>query len=247
MTQVATGADQTGPAVEIAGLSKAFGRASALRDLDLEVRWGEVLVLLGPNGSGKSTLVRVLAGLTKPDSGEISVAGHDLSRSGTWARSVTGAVTHDLMLYGELTGLENLTFFSRMFGLENAEERIASAAERMGMGARLHQRVGTLSHGMQKRLNIARALLHDPWILLLDEPESGLDQEALHLLEETVSDRAASQRAVLMTTHNLERGLALADRLAIIAEGSVAHLESSERAGVAAVRDAYFRRTGVVV
>ena len=247
MPQEPTTADQTGPAVEIAGLSKAFGRAPALRDLELQMRWGEVLVVLGPNGSGKSTLVRILAGLTKPDSGAIRVAGHDLSRFGAWVRTVTGVVTHDLMLYSELTGHENLAFFSRMFGLERIEERIAAAAERMGMTARLHQRVGTLSHGMQKRLNIARALLHDPWILLLDEPESGLDQEALALLEDVVSDRSRSRRAVLMTTHNLERGLALADRLAILAEGSVAHLESKTQAGVAAVRDAYFRHTGVAV
>ena len=171
------------------------------------------------------------------------VAGLDLGRSGKRIRALIGVVTHEPMLYSELTGYENLRFFSRMFGLDDIEERIASASERMGVSSAVHQRVGTLSHGMQKRLAIARALLHEPRILLLDEPESGLDQEALAMLEDVISDPSQPQRAVLMATHNLDRGLALADRVAILAQGRVAHQESLAEVGAASVRDAYFRYT----
>ena len=233
-----------GLAIEVKGLSKAFGRASVLRNLDLQVPWGEVLTVLGPNGSGKTTLIKVLATLTKPDAGVARIGGLDLAHSGQRVRRAIGVVAHDTLLYDDLTGHENLSFYARMFGLEGVEERIAEVTERMGVTARLHQRVGTLSHGLKKRFSIARALLHDPLILLMDEPESGLDQEALMMLEEVVSDRTAPFRTVLMTTHNLERGLALGHRMAIMAHGRIAYQESLDAVGTAAVRDAYFRYTG---
>ena len=231
-------------AIEIRGLGKSFGRTRVVRDLDLAVRWGEVLTILGPNGSGKTTLVKVLATLTKPDAGTVRVAGLDVTRAGQVVRRNIGVVTHDTLLYDDLTVHENLKFFARMFGLDRAEERITEVAERMGVSARLHQRAGTLSHGMRKRVTIARALLHDPHILLMDEPESGLDQEALAMLENILSDRADPFRTVLMTTHNLERGLALGNRMAILARGRIAYQESLDSVGTAAVRDAYFRYTG---
>ncbi len=216
-----------------------------LRDLDLEVRWGEVLTVLGPNGSGKTTLVKILATLTKPDAGAVGVAGADLLRSGRAVRRITGVVTHETLLYDDLTAYENLKFHARMFGLDRVDERIAEAAAKLGVSAGLHQRVGTLSHGMKKRFSIARALLHEPLILLMDEPESGLDQEALALLEAVVTDRSVAHRTVLITTHNLERGLALGDRMAILARGRIAYQESVDSVGVETLRDAYFRYTGV--
>jgi ABC-type multidrug transport system ATPase subunit len=234
----------TGLAIEAKSLSKAFGRAHVLRGLDLEVPWGQILTILGPNGSGKTTLIKILATLTRPDAGVVRIAGLDAARYGQRVRRLVGVVTHDALLYDDLTAYENLKFFARMFGLDRIEERVASAAERMGVSARLHQRVGTLSHGMRKRFTLARALLHDPLILLMDEPESGLDQEALAMLEKVVSDRSVPYRTILLTTHNLERGLALGDRMAILAHGRIAYQESLESVGVAALRDAYFRYTG---
>lgn len=233
-----------GLAIEVKNLSKAYGRAQVLRGLDLDVPWGQVLTILGPNGSGKTTLIKALAMLTKPDSGEIRIGGLAPKRSGQRIRRIIGVVAHDTLLYDDLTGYENLKFFARMFRLDRIEERIESVTERMGMTARLGQRVGTLSHGMKKRFSIARALLHDPLILIMDEPESGLDQEALALLENVILDRSVPYRTVLMTTHNLERGLALGDRMAILSRGRIAYQESLDTAGSDMIKEKYFQYTG---
>ena len=231
-------------AVEIKGLRNAYGRTTVLRNLDLEVPWGQVLTILGPNGSGKTTLVKVLATLTKPDAGVVRVGGLDIRRAGQHVRRIIGAITHDALLYNELTGYENLKFFARMYGLDRVEERIAEGARRMGMSARLGQRVGTMSHGMKKRISIARALLHDPLIVLMDEPESGLDQEAMAMLEGVVSDAKVPLRTVLMTTHNLDRALRMGHRMAVLVRGQIVYHESLESASSSAVRDAYLRYAG---
>ena len=242
-----SGADADQLAVEVRGLSKSFGRAYALRNLDLEVRWGEVLTVLGPNGSGKTTMIKILATLARPDDGTVLVAGLDASTSGRSVRRNIGVVTHDPLLYDELTGRENLTLFARLFGLDRVDERTEASARRVGLSSRLDQRAGTLSHGMRKRLGIARALLHEPLVLLMDEPESGLDQEALALLQEIVADRSTPFRTVIMTTHNLEIGMAMGDRLAILARGKIAYQESMKSVGSSDVKDAYVRHTGVAI
>ena len=238
-----TAMNPEGAAIEVRGLSKAFGRTAVLRDLDLDLHWGEVLTILGPNGSGKTTLVKVLATLTRPDAGTVRVSGLDPARAGRSVRRTIGVVTHDPLLYDGLTGYENLKFFARMFSLPGVEQRIGTVAERLGVSARLDQRVGTLSHGMKKRFSIARALLHEPAILLMDEPESGLDQEALSLLKDLVLEGASPFRAALITTHNVEYGLAVGHRMAILAQGRIAYHESLDAAGADAVKDAYFRYT----
>ena len=232
-------------AIEVKGLTKSYGRTQVLRGLDLNVRWGEVIAILGPNGSGKTTLMKALATLTRPDEGTIRIANLSTSRSGQRIRRVIGVVTHDSLLYPDLTGYENLSFYARMFRLDSIDERVRTVTEKLGMTSRLDQKVGTLSHGMQKRFSIARALLHDPLVLIMDEPDSGLDQEALALLDAVITDRETPVRTVLMTTHNLERGLALADRVAILSGGRIAHEESRKSTATAEMREAYFRYTGV--
>lgn len=236
-----------GLAIEVKGLGKAFGRALVLHDLDLEVPWGQVLTILGPNGVGKTTLIKILATLTKPDAGMVRVAGLRATDSGQVIRRVVGVLTHDNLLYDALTCYENLKFVARMYGLDRIDERIEGVAARMGLSARLHQRAGILSHGMRKRLSIARVILHDPAILLMDEPENGLDPEALEMLEEVISSSVASYRTVLMTTHNLERGLALGQRMVIMARGRIAHQESLDALGLDAVKNAYLRHTEEVL
>ena len=144
--------------------------------MDLSVDWGETAAALGPNGSGKTTLLRLLSGLARPDAGAIRVAGLDPSRSGEEVRRAVGVVTHEPLLYDDLSGYENLRFVGRMFRLDRIEERIEEVAARLDVASRLHQRVALLSHGLRKRFTIARALLHEPRVLLLDEPESGLDR-----------------------------------------------------------------------
>jgi heme exporter protein A len=232
------------PAIEINGLSKAYGRAAVLRDLDLNLAWGEVLTLLGPNGSGKTTLVKILAGLARPDSGRVRVAGLDQARAGQHVRRLIGVVTHEPLLYDDLTAYENLRLVTRMFRLDEAEERIARVAERLGVASRLRQRVGTLSHGLRKRFTIARALVHDPAVLLMDEPESGLDVEAQGLLDAVIRDRSGSVGAILMTTHSLERAFAVGDRLAILSGGGIVYDGAVDTvAGVDSVREIYASRT----
>ena len=228
-------------AIDVNGLSKSFGRTRVLRDLTLRVNWDEVLTLLGPNGSGKSTLMKILATLARPDSGTVHVAGVDAARSGQSVRRLIGVVMHDPMMYDDLTAYENLKFAARMFGLDRHSERIEEVSERMGVADRLHQRVGTLSHGLKKRFSIAKALLPDPYILLLDEPESGLDQEALAMLEDVVVNGVGRTRTVIMTTHNIERGLALGDRTAIIAEGRIVYEGKLDGGNASEVREEYFR------
>jgi heme exporter protein A len=231
-------------AIRVEGVQKAFGRTPVLRGVDLVVPWGLVLTLLGANGSGKTTLIKILATLTRADTGRVVIGGMDTTSRGPGARRLLGVVTHDPLLYDDLTGRENMRFFAKMFGLDDVDGRVASVTERMGMTDRLDQKVGALSHGMKKRFSIARALLHDPVVLLMDEPESGLDQSALSLLDAVVSDQGATLRSVLMTTHNLERGLALGQRLAILANGRIAYHQSLEDVGADAIREAYAKHTG---
>lgn len=240
-----------GPALEVRGVTKSFGRTRVLDGLDLTLEWGQVLSVLGPNGSGKTTLLKILATLTRPDAGSIRIAGMDADKAGGRVRRATGVVMHEPMLYADLTGRENLRFFCRMFGLDAPEERIAESVRRVGMADRLDQRMGTLSHGMQKRFSIARALLHRPQVLLMDEPESGLDQSAIELMRGVVEATRAGGGAVLLVTHNFEVALALGDRLAILGRGRVAYEENLRTAGDGepvqtsseAIRDLYYAHT----
>ena len=207
-------------AIRIQGATKSYGAVPVLHRLDLEVGWGERLVLFGVNGSGKTTLVKMLATLARPNSGRIEIAGLDVRRHGAQARRSVGVVTHQTLLYDDLTAYENLRFYGRMFRVADLEQRISRVAGLTGIAHRLQARTRTLSHGMQKRLSLARALLHNPPILIMDEPETGLDQEALEMLEGVVQNEA---KTVLMTTHNLDRGLNLASRVAILAKGRIAY------------------------
>ncbi len=247
MTRVQLEESPVRPAIQVRGLNKAFGRTAVLRGLDLEVPRGEFLTIFGPNGAGKTTLIRVLATLTRPDSGRVHIEGLRLGADNQRIRRLIGVVMHNTLLYEGLTGYENLAFYARMFGLDAIEERVCHVADQMGIDSRLQERVRTLSHGMQKRFSIARALLHDPLVLLLDEPESGLDQAALEMLERAISRPDGRPRTVVMTTHNVERGLSLSHRVAILVNGKITCLEPRETVDVASFRSAYFRSTGATL
>jgi len=207
--------------IEVEDLGKAFGSLWALRDVELQLRKGQVMAVFGPNGSGKTTLIRVLAALARPNRGSAAVEGHDIRREAQAVRRVVGVVTHQPLLYDDLTPYENLTFYGRMYGVHNLKEKVPSVLKRVGMESRMHDRVRTLSHGMQKRAALARAILHDPQVLLLDEPESGLDPEGVLRLHEIVLELKSQGKSVLMTTHNVEQGLALADEVVVIKQGQV--------------------------
>lgn len=218
-----------------------------LRGLDLTVSWGEVLSIFGPNGCGKTTLIKLLATLARPGAGQVRIAGWAVSQDGPALRRAIGVVTHQTFLYDDLTAFENLLFTCRMFGLAGAPQRILAVAGRMGVEGYLGSRIRTLSHGTQKRISIARALLHEPLLLLLDEPESGLDQEALGLLDQVLAQHRAQGGAAILTTHNVERGLALGSRVAILWNGRIAYLEERAALDAAAFRQTYARLTGVKV
>lgn len=225
-------------------MRKAYGRTQALRGLNLKVGWGQTLTILGANGSGKTTLIKILATLTQPDSGDVRISGLSLRRNGKQVRRIIGVVTHEPLLYHGLTGGENLRFFARMFGLDRIDERINHTAEQMGIGARLNDKAAALSHGTMRRFSIARSLLHDPAVLIMDEPESGLDQEALGLLESIITDRAKRQRTTIMTTHNMERGIALGDSVAILSQGRIAYEGTANTANMDALRAQYLQHAG---
>ncbi len=226
-----TDAIPSGPAIEVQGVSKAYGRSIALNKLDLRVQWGEVLTVFGPNGSGKTTLIKVLATLSKPDVGKVSIGGLDPRRDGSYARRLIGVLTHDPLLYDDLTARENLRFAARMFGVDKPGERIEAVADKLDVASRLDQRVGTLSHGWKKRFSLARALLHNPPILLMDEPESGLDEQALTGLGNLLREESELRRTVVLTTHNFERGIEFGDEVAILVKGRLVYRESTSTVG----------------
>ena len=194
----------TGLAVNAQGVEKSFGDWPVLWGLDLALNWGQLIVLLGPNGSGKTTLLRVLSTQVTPDSGQVSVAGFDCRKQANQVRRRVGVVGHRSLLHDDLTCKENLVFYSRLFGLPDPRQRSGEVLELVGLAHRAGHRVRTLSHGMQKRVSIARALLHRPQVLLMDEPESGLDAESRAMLKALIADWTGSGRTVLMTTHNAD-------------------------------------------
>ncbi|MGQ9583817.1 MAG: heme ABC exporter ATP-binding protein CcmA [Anaerolineae bacterium] len=210
-------------AIEVEGLHKAFGHHVVLRGVDLAVATGETLALVGPNGAGKTTLIRILATLSRPTRGRCRLVGLDLREDGAAVRRKVGLVSHQTLLYGDLSAEENLWFYARLYGLESPKARIAELLERVGLASRKTGLVRTFSRGMQQRLAIARAILHDPPILLLDEPDTGLDPHAAERLQEILEELALRGRTVLMTTHQLERGLRMASRVAILAGGRIAY------------------------
>ena len=213
--------DADGPAIVAAGVRKDYGDRAVLRGVDLTVGWGEIAVLFGANGAGKTTLLRILAGLTRADAGTTHIAGRPMHRRGNRARRLVGFAGHQTMLYNDLTCRENLAFYARLYGIRDAGRKIDEVLEQATLSDRANRRVRTLSHGMQKRLAMARAILHRPAVLLLDEPESGLDAQSVATLGDLLQNWAASGRAALLTTHSAEVGLAWADRSLTLAGGRI--------------------------
>jgi heme exporter protein A len=227
--------------IEIRRLVKAFGNRAVLKGVDLTVAEGEFLTLVGPNGAGKTTLMNVISTLTKPTGGQVRVAGYDLADGAVEVRRQLGLVSHKTLLYQDLSGEQNLHFYARMYDVSEADARIEMVLRRVGLWGRQRDPVRTYSRGMQQRLAIARAMLHNPPILLLDEPDTGLDQHAAAMLTDLLHEVGATRRTVLMTTHNLERGLELGDRVAILAGGRIAYQASKSDLDVGRFREIYYR------
>jgi len=229
-------------AIVVERLSKAFDARPILRRVSFALEAGQRLALLGPNGAGKTTLLRILATLAKPTDGRVVVAGCDLSEDANEARWRIGYVGHQTGLYDELTARENVLFFARMFGLPDGARRADALLTRVGLRARANDRVAAFSRGQAQRLALARAILHEPEVLLLDEPDTGLDEDALTLLSELLAERAAAEQTTLFTTHQLARGLAQSDRALILVGGRVAYDGPSAALDVPSVRAHYAGR-----
>lgn len=226
------------------GLTKSYGPLHALRSIDLSVDSGECLAVIGPNGAGKTTLIRVLATIVRPTKGHAMLAGFDLSRDDIEVRRQIGVIGHQPLLYQNLTAYENLKFYARMYEVTNLEKRIDEVTDQIGLADRLHRQVSTLSRGMQQRFSIARALLHDPAILLLDEPETGLDHNATNLLKDLLKNMIGENHTVLMTSHNLQWCLQLANRVVILNRGKIACQESTQHLSLAELQERYNQYTG---
>jgi len=214
---------EAAPAIEARQVRKHFGHAVALRGVDFTLPQAQFLTLFGPNGAGKTTLVRIFATLARPSSGEIRLFGQDLSDGSGDLRRRIGVVSHKSFLYGTLTASQNLLFYARMFDLADPLSRVEEILERVGLAHRAHDPVGTFSRGLEQRCAIARALIHDPDLLLFDEPFTGLDPEAADQLVGLLHQLHDSSRTVLLTSHDLNRGAEMADQIAILASGRVVH------------------------
>ena len=213
-------------AIEVRHLRKAFGTLKAVDGIDFELKQGEFLTVFGPNGAGKTTLIKILAGLTRPSSGTAKVAGFDVAEGHPEMRKEIGIISHATALYADLTPLENLIFFARMHGLEQPEDRALKVIEEVGLSPRRTDRIRTFSRGMLQRLSIARAVLHDPAILFLDEPFTGLDLHATNVLKEHLQRLHDRHRTILMTTHDISCGLEMCDKVALQVQGKFAFLEN---------------------
>jgi len=208
--------------IEVRKLTKRFGLKAVLRGLDFHVQQGEFVVLLGPNGAGKTTFLRILASLSRPSFGDVHIAGYRLPGQASAVRRRLGVVSHLPLLYGDLTAEENLRFYGRLYGLEDLDRRVSEVLEMIGLASRRRDLVRTFSRGMQQRLAIGRAVLHDPDVMLFDEPHTGLDQDASAMLDNVLRQVAVSGRTVVMTSHDLARAADLASRFDVLSRGKIA-------------------------
>jgi len=218
--------DSSDPIIQVRDLRKDFGYLQALSGVSFDLNKGEFLTIFGPNGAGKTTLIKVLTGLTRPTSGSAHIDGFDALESNTELRSQIGVISHTTCLYPDLTAVENLLFYAKLYGLDDPEKRADESIREAGLQLRRHDPVRTYSRGMQQRMAIARATLHDPSVLFLDEPFTGLDLRATNALKEHLHDLHTGERTIIMTTHDMSCGLELCDRVAIQNKGRFLLLES---------------------
>ncbi len=207
------------PLVEARGLTRNYGAVRALRGVDLTLQAGEVLLVLGPNGAGKSTLLRSLAGLLRPQAGTVRIGGRPLTGDDPDARRPIGLLSHQSLLYDELTLVENLIFTARLYDVPDPRARAEAALAGQGLSDRKNDRPRNLSRGMQQRAAIARALLHDPAVLLLDEPFTGLDAVAGDRLRTLLREHCTPDRAMVIVTHHASEAWELATRVGILVGG----------------------------
>lgn len=216
------------PAIQVDRARFAYGAREVVKGVSFEVAPGEVLGFLGPNGAGKSTTIRMLTGQLAPSAGTVRVLGRDVHRERATVMARVGVCFEEKNLYPSMTAVENLRFFAQLYGVPHPETHLRGLLDQVGLGARGRDRVAGYSKGMRQRLMIARALVHDPDVLLLDEPTDGLDPVSSEAVRDVIRGRVEAGNAVLLTTHDMHEADELAHRVAFLNEGTVYALDTPE-------------------
>ena len=230
--------------IEVKGLVKKFGYKTVLRKVDLSLEKGDFLALFGHNGAGKTTLIRILCSLMRPTSGEIRIAGLDPHHEREALCKTIGVISHRTFLYNNLSAFENLKFYGRMYDVPDLKDRIEALLELVGLSVYQDDPVNTFSRGMQQRLSVARAIIHDPKILFLDEPYTGLDQHGAEDLKKLLKRFRSQGKTILMTSHDIDRGLELCSQSAILKSGRLVFKEKISRIVKDDFKQLYYNLTG---
>ena len=228
--------------LEVKSISKYFGRRKVLQGIDFYLKKGEFVTIFGPNGVGKTTLIRVLSTILNPTDGDFLLEGVSAKRDPVFIRKNIGVISHNPYVYPDLTANENLRFFSKLFGVDDIDKRIDKLLKLVNLSDRRYDLAGTFSRGMLQRLAIARALLHEPPILFLDEPHSGLDPRASEVLDQIIADYRKTDTTFIMTTHSLRKGLELSDRALILTQKGIAYNERVDNLEEEAFKKIYMEK-----
>jgi len=212
----------------IRGLKKSYGFLDVLNSIDLEFEEGEFATIFGPNGAGKTTLIKILSTLLRPDSGEIFINGIDLRKKVVEIRKLVGLISHEHYLYHNLTVEENMQFFGKLYEIKNLKETIELNLNKLGIYSKKDRLVRDLSNGMKQRASIARAVLHEPQVLLFDEPFVGLDYDGISLLSELLEESKKSRKNVIITTHDLNLGMKQCDTVIVLDKGTIKYKKPAD-------------------
>jgi heme exporter protein A len=212
-------ADNT--AIEVSSVSKAFTARPVLNKINLRIKSGQSVCMLGVNGAGKTTLLRIIAGLLHPDNGHVHLCGHDINKEPEEAKFQLGVISHKSMIYPDLTVFENLSFFAALYDVRNCHRRIEQLLDDVSLSSYRYDKAGILSHGLLKRLAIARALIHGPSVLLADEPFAGLDDRTCHHLIEILNNFTANGGTILLATHDTDFSIRCCKRVIVLDKGQL--------------------------
>lgn len=220
-------------------LGKRFGKLTALRSVSFALEAGDFMTIFGRNGAGKSTLLNIIASLIRSYEGDVTLFGKNLRKGDESTRKSIGYISHDAFLYGDLTAFENLFFFARLYRVSDPRAVAGATLKRMGLEAKTKTTVRELSRGMKQRLSLGRALIHQPKLLLLDEPYTGLDEAACVTLNAMLAEFVDGGGSVLMTTHNIDRGFLTSTRVSILERGSIVYDARTEEIDADVFREKY--------
>ncbi|MBZ4643728.1 MAG: heme exporter protein [Deferribacteres bacterium] len=225
--------------IKLDGVKKSYGHIDALKGVSFVLKKGDFLSVFGPNGAGKSTLLKILSAQTRPTKGKVYFNGIDLGKQPDEFRKTFGVISHLPFLYENLSAYDNLKFYAKIYGVQDIEVKVETILNKVELTGRKNDYVRGYSRGMLQRLSIARALIHDPDIILLDEPYTGLDQHASFILTNILKEQFKNNKTIIMVTHNLSRGFDLASKVAIMKKGELALFEEKERLPEAEFEDIY--------